>query len=1511
MFKNFKLTVLGKNIYKEVELTASVDEIHIGTSADCGVRLRKELFLSDIDLMLVRRNDIWSVSCGEGLYLTTDGTRKLYNQELNHGDELLVRYANQDVDIFKLYFIINFEYETQLYNLEIDLAGHHQIKIGGDPNSEICFTKLGSDYVTVELADKGAIVTDCRTSYGVWVNEERIHDKCLIHDRDFFSIVDISFYYKEGKLYTCNRDDIKISGVEYKLIEQQTTHFVFPKFNRNTRIQYQLPDVELEIKPAKELPAKNKSSIFLTLVPAFVMLAMTVLLRGVLGNGGTFVIYSTVSMAMGIITSVITYFGDRKKYNEEYQKRIDDYNIYIESKREAIEQARTDEIRVRNLIYPSIEEDIQAADTFDKRLFEKTAGDKDFLQIYLGRGRVASQNPVKYTSPEFVNPEDPLEPVPEQVSKEYQYIEDAPVYSDFNASCGIGIVGNIEVLNGFIKNIVLDLVTRHFYTDVRMVCIFDDRYAQNLSWIKWLHNIDNDKAGIRNIACDEESRNMIIEYLYAILSMRSEAKKTDQQIQKPEMTDQYVVLITDAELISNHPVSKFIANSAEYGFTFVFLVEYEEYLPMGCTEVIRLDDALSGTLINAANGDIVQHFDYPAISDETAKRVALKLGAVEIDEVSLESELTKNITFFELLNIFAPEDLNLKERWADSQVYKTMAAPLGVKNHGEIVYLDISDEASAHGPHGLVAGTTGSGKSEILQTYILSMVTLFHPYDVGFVLIDFKGGGMSNQFKNLPHLIGTITNIDGREINRSLLSIKAELVKRQELFSEAGVNHINDYIKLYKEHKVSVPLPHLIIIVDEFAELKAEYPDFMKELVSAARIGRTLGVHLILATQKPAGVVDAQIWSNSKFKLCLKVQTREDSSEVLKSPLAAEIVEPGRAYFQVGNNEIFDLFQSAYSGAPVPSGGEVNERIYGIYELNIWGKKTLKYTNKKKTNDEQNTPQLNAVIEHVSNYCKAVGIRKLPGICLPPLPDRLGTDELSYQSEELGVVVPIGIIDDPECQRQEELTINLARDNVYIVGSSQMGKTVMLQTILYGLMRRYTSSQVNIYIVDCGSRVLKLFEESKYVGGVVLSDEEEKCKNLFKLINSTITERKKILSGKGVGNYFSYLETGSCDMPLIAVIIENIAAFKEYFPNQFEEIGSLVRESQSVGISFLFTSMTANGLTSRIQANLGEKIVLNCNDSGEYSNVIGHCKQTPKEVPGRGLVMRDKRVLEFHTAIFGKGQREKERSDELTAYIKDRNAQMREHAKLIPLIPEHLVLDALMDASPELFRESGILPVGMGFENVDVTAINMNTTSSLTLIGVAESRTAFLTNLFRMIQKTVIFHSAEAYVVDDHKNQVLQEYERTGFVTAYTTDVLEGIDIVMTFCNMLEHRSADADRSTRMMLVLNSPELLKKIYADKTMCKMLAEAMKNAAESCGFILLSGVENQPVSFSANDLLKTVKEERQAILFAQLTDNKVFDVSGRIKPDPSYDVTIGYRFEGSRLSKIKIFDAAEHD
>src|SRR5699024_8070581 len=255
------------------------------------------------------------------------------------------------------------------------------------------------------------------------------------------------------------------------------------------------------------------------------------------------------------------------------------------------------------------------------------------------------------------------------------------------------------------------------------------------------------------------------------------------------------------------------------------------------------------------------------------------------------NSIPEAVTFLEMYEVEHVEDLQIGARWNDSETYRSLAVPLGLRGKEDLVQLNLHEKA--HGPHGLIAGTTGSGKSEIIQSYILSLAVNFHPYEVGFLLIDYKGGGMANLFKDLPHLLGTITNLDGAQSMRALASIKAELERRQRLFGEHDVNHINQYQKLFKEGEASEPMPHLFLISDEFAELKEEQPDFMKELVSTARIGRSLGIHLILATQKPSGVVDDQIWSNSKFKLALKVQDARDSNEILKTPDAAEITLPG------------------------------------------------------------------------------------------------------------------------------------------------------------------------------------------------------------------------------------------------------------------------------------------------------------------------------------------------------------------------------------------------------------------------------------------------------------------------------------------------------------------------------------------------------------------------------------------------------------------------------------------
>lgn len=1467
MNNRYKIILSSNNIYKEIELSEDAQQVKVGTSVECDVRLRKELFFGQIELLFVKTESGWSVHCSDNLYITAGDIRKLMTKVLTHGDSLQVKYQESDNLVFAFDFLIDFDDGKNKYERVIDVSSISTLTIGSTNN---CNIVLGSDYVKNDIvvltrSNSSFVVEVKQTTYGVCVNGKKVNSKDVIKDGDFLSISDYFFYFSNNKLWTQIRQDLTVNSLNYIDKRELST---YPKFNRNTRIKTVVCEEKIEILDPPAKPQKPKNNIFMRLLPSFGM----IIAAGVMAfMGGAMIIMSAISGTMAIFTTIMSIREGNKDYKNSSAERIDKYNSYISKKRTEIQQLRDQEHHELEEIYVSQAVEEHRLMEFSPELFDRTPEDEDYLCVRLGSGDVLSKREINYKKQEKLEVEDELQQIPEQVHFEYMNVHNAPIVCDFKEINAIGIVGAEECRFEFLKNIVIDIVTRHYFSDVRMFFVAGNAHKEQIQWLRLLPHVYNGAIGIRNIVCDDESKNLIFEYLYKELTLREQNKSFEENL---------IVFFYDEYGFKSHPISKFVDKAKELGVTFVFYGNTMADIPQGCGYIVSIENKEKAVLINTQNKSEISEFLYPNIQTARAEMIVKRLAPVYTEEISLEGSLTKNITMFELLNILSVDDIDLKSRWNKSQVYKSMAAPLGVSKT-DVVMLDLHDKA--HGPHGLVAGTTGSGKSEILQTYILAMTTLFHPYEVAFVIIDFKGGGMVNQFKELPHLLGAITNIDGKEINRSLKSIKAELQKRQRLFAEADVNHIDKYIRKYKAGETKEPLPHLIIIVDEFAELKAEQPEFMKELISAARIGRSLGVHLILATQKPSGQVNEQIWSNSRFKLCLKVQSQEDSNEVIKSPLAAEIKEPGRAYLQVGNNEIFELFQSAYSGASEKT-DDSNVKEFTIFSLSESGKRVPVYSQKKNKSGDGSATQLDAIVKYVADYCADINLPKLPDICLPSLGNCIEfVASCEKCTSRSSFPVEIGIYDDPDNQYQGVHTVDLVSNNLMIIGSSQMGKTNVLQNIIRSLSTQYTPEEVNIYIIDFASMVLRNFDKLNHIGGVVCPSEDEKLKNLFKLLNTEIEFRKEKLMTVGVSSFAAYKEAGETDLPLIVLLIDNLTALKELYFQDDDELLNLCREGLTVGISIVIANAQTAGIGYKYLSNFSARLAMYCNDSNEYSSLFDHCSERIDSIPGRCIVEIDKNHYECQSYLAFKGEKEIDRVQEIKKYIAEVNAtNTHSMAKRIPLIPASLTKGFMVELFSNFMEEKFSVVTGLDYATVTPYVLDFASAGVLAVTGrEGAGRHNWIKYSVDMLN-TMYPGKSKVYVIDSI-NKKLSSLKGSENLVSYSMIPDDAISAIKEIEIQLKERydalvAGDEEilnEAALLMLVIDNQDALLAICNNTeglAAYKNIIGRYKNM-KAC---IITVVDNANIPYSAPEILKNLRDQRNFIYFDDMSNMKIFDV-----------------------------------
>ena len=1387
------VTLIGKNVIYKLKLPKEKKGDYWLTNED-GKKL----------INIIGKDSEWQIYSNEQVKILNPNSIKTFNaskiikdkkniiQKINL-KENSIHYISLSSNT-NLFYILLCEPIYEKNFIHIKSQNFQQLTIGRDTNCDIIYDNSLIKKVQAKIffSNGKLMLENYDNNYGVFLNGIPVSNKLrLLFNGDVIFIMGLKIVIVGNNFFinnpfnrvSYNTNFFQVVNNENKMIINQekddTDIELFSEkdfFARAPRIVRKLERERIIIDSPPHKQEPNEKPLIYSIGPSFLMgivmvISMIMTINGISkGTASKSSIIMSASMTGAMLLSMVMFPILNNKYDKKRQiklekRRQEKYKEYINKKIEQIDEIMNKQKNILYNKYISAQECAQIIINKNSRLWERRIEDDDFLSIRVGLGDVPIFADIEYPKKGFSLEEDNLVELIDSVEKKSKVIKNVPIVANLtNKNIAALIVRNDDrTMEKFAQNLIMQLIALHSYADLKIVFLLKKEKKIKWEYMKTLPHIWDDQKQIRFWADEYDDMKDISRYLEEELNNR---KQYEDKFDYRSFSPYYLIITDDYKKIENLKIITEILNlKRNLGFGIFCLTDNLLHLPNECQLFINIENSKNGKLFeNEITSTTKKEFYFDSSFTFFFENIGQRLSNIPIRATtSSKSSLPEVYTFLEMYDCGRIEQLNILQRWKTNDSTKSLQAPIGIDTNGMPIVLDIHEKA--HGPHGLIAGSTGSGKSEFIITYILSLAINYHPNDVSMILIDYKGGGLAGAFQKgnikLPHIVGTITNIDKVGLQRSLVSIQSELRRRQVKFNQArdktdeGTIDIYKYQKLFHEGIVKEPIPHLLIICDEFAELKQQQPDFMDELISVARIGRSLGVHLILATQKPAGVVNDQIRSNSKFGICLKVQDRQDSIDVIKRPEAAELKRAGQFYMQVGNNEYFVLGQSAWAGANYEPADIIKKNVdNSIKFVSNIGMVIKKIDDTKKNQAKKDGEQLTNIVKYIYEIGKEENI-KLKPLWLENIPSIINLMDVRKKyniiKEDNNVVSVLGEYDDPFNQRQGPVEIDFEKQgNVIVFGNAESGKETLLSTMVYDVITNYEVREAQLYLLDFGSEALKIFKDAPSVGDVVLSTEEEKINRLFEMIQKEMKRRTELLSSYG-GNLRLYINDTGEQMARIIIVINNYEGFVENYSDKYDDILlTLCREGTKYGISFVLTASAYNSIRYRLSQNFRQKIVLQLNNEDDFINILeGVRKKRPAHIFGRGLIKLDD-IYEFQTARICEPEKW---NSYIKEKIKELNEKSTEKAMAIPVLPKQIKVKDIQEYITQLDKVPlGIYKSSLKIASYDFKNNFMNIVSAKNIDIAAEYITHIYEELNLINGIDITIFDSEGLVQEARKN---------------------------------------------------------------------------------------------------------------------------------------------------------------
>jgi S-DNA-T family DNA segregation ATPase FtsK/SpoIIIE len=1070
-------------------------------------------------------------------------------------------------------------------------------------------------HLRINVTDHAEVI-DLGSANGTAVNGE-FSNRAVLADGDEVAIGDTTFV-----VAVAAHSAAVESGSEY--------------FNRAPRLDPQYPGRKFQ---SPETPERNKPPR----LPIIALLAPLVM--GIVLYLVTKSLTSIIFVGLSPLLLIATYVDNRVQIKRQWKTASADFDATVGALEKEVDAEHDGERSGRLAEAPSLAEVVSASTVRGPLLWTRRPEHAAFLQLRLGLGVMPSRCEFELPTQRKGVPEHWAKLV--ELNARVASVNGVPVASNFRDSGNVGVAGPIGVARSVARGLVAQLAGLHSPAEVVVVAMASTATASGWDWLKWLPHVDSVHSPLstRPLATGGQGITALVSELEELVSTRSGDKSGDSG-----SSPAVLVIVEDDAPIDRARLVTLAEAGPAAGIHFLWVAASLARVPAAARAFVEIpvsaDEGQVG-FVHTALG--VRPVVYETLDQAAALAFARNLAPVVDAGARADdaSDLPRSVSLLSLLGSdLASDPASVIGRWGETS--SILTGPMASRSAGKskpnlrAVFGQGSTEPfavdlRADGPHALVGGTTGSGKSEFLQAWVLALAAAHSPQRVSFLFVDYKGGSAFSSCTDLPHSVGIVTDLSQHMVRRALTSLRAELRYREHLFLRHGYKDIIDF---EQSGDPDVP-PSLLIVVDEFAALATEVPEFVDGVVDVAQRGRSLGLHLILATQRPAGVIKDNLRANTNLRIALRMADVDDSNDVLDTPVAAgfDPAIPGRGAVRTGPGRIRS-FQSGYAGGwtsdvSTPIAIAVEELSFGQSQL--WEAPKDEAAEAAVAAASNGPKDIARIVKNVRTAADSAAIPAPRKPWLPVLATSYDFSKLPNRRTDSELI--IGVVDDAAAQAQPTISYYPDRDgNMAIVGTGGSGKSTALRTIAVAAGIGMRGGVTHVYGLDFGAGGLQMLEALPHVGAVINGDDEERVARLLRWLRDLVDQRATRYSEIRAGSITEYRKLAKDDSePRILLLLDGMTAFRDAYESSvispwFAVFSQIATDGRQVGVHIVVTGDRAGAIPPSLSSSIQRRIVLRLAKQDDYDSFdIDNDILSPASPPGRGVLDG----LETQIAVLG------------------------------------------------------------------------------------------------------------------------------------------------------------------------------------------------------------------------------------------------------------------------------------